>query len=251
MDSVLTVIHQCMQRGDRPLSVIDLIEKDMLSLSHAAWLATRIVEGTSWLVGAMPGNAGKTTLMCALLSLLPDREQVVMAHPGEKWEIYGQNTCVVTEEVSSHRQGHYIWESDVCGFTAIASRGGRICSTIHADTLESAREQIAITCKAGEKGLAAFGLFIPIKVTYPPEENASPISSPDGKNRGHGFGHHRIPLSRTVRNIHQYAGGAWKTINREVQLSSHEEKNGVFFSECMVSGVRTCEDLRSAWLDRS
>lgn len=55
MDSVITTIHQCIQRDERPLSVIDLIEKELLTLHQTAWLVSRVEEGSSWLVGAIPG----------------------------------------------------------------------------------------------------------------------------------------------------------------------------------------------------
>ena len=67
MDSIITTVRQCMQRGGEPLSVIDLIEKDLLGIDQAAWLISMIEQGSSWLVGALPSEAGKTTLMSALL----------------------------------------------------------------------------------------------------------------------------------------------------------------------------------------
>ena len=53
------------------LSVIDLIKAGTLNIAQAAWLALRILDGDSFLIGARPGAAGKTTVMGALLGLLP------------------------------------------------------------------------------------------------------------------------------------------------------------------------------------
>src|SRR5205085_2590413 len=139
MDSVLTTIEHCMQRGERPLSVVDLIEKDLITLHQAAWLVSRIEQGSSWLAGAIPGHAGKTTLMSALLVFLPAQEQVTLAHAGLSWESFGPNCCVVAEEISDHGREGYLWGEDVRGFTSIPTRGGRIASTIHATTLEQVR----------------------------------------------------------------------------------------------------------------
>src|SRR5436189_302732 len=118
MDSVIATIHQCMQRGERPLSLVDLIEKDLLTLNQAAWLVARVEQGSSWLAGAIPGHAGKTTLMSALLVFLPAQAQATLARPGLAWESFGPNCCVVAEEISDHGRERYLWDEDVRGFTS-------------------------------------------------------------------------------------------------------------------------------------
>jgi hypothetical protein len=241
MDSVMATICQCMQRGAEPLSLIDLIENDMLTFGQAAWLISRIEKGSSWLVGAAPGNAGKTTLMNALLVFLPAREEATLAHPGAQWKSFGPGTCVVTEEISDHIPGHYLWEEDVRGLTLVPGQGGRITSTIHADTLEEAREQVARQCGAGEEGLASFGMFIPIEVSFAEESN----------HRGglRERARHRRPISsRSVRHIHYRSGNGWKTIGRDVRLTAKQELIADFLKACCQSGARSCQALRSAWL---
>jgi hypothetical protein len=235
MDSVVTTIRQCMQRGAQPLSVIDLIEKDMLTIEQAAWLASMIDQGSSWLVGAGPGHAGKTTLMSALLVFLPAGERATLAHPGAKWKSFGRDTCVVTEEVSDHNPGRYLWGEDVLGLTSVPAQGGRITSTIHADTLEEARDQVAHQCAAGEKGLAAFGMFIPIEVSFADDV-------PEGRR------HHRAISSRAVRQIHYYDDGAWKTVDRKLKLTAAQRPVADFLSTCRQAETRSCQALRSAWL---
>ncbi len=268
MDSALSVIRQCSRHFDRSLSIIDLIEKGTLSLTQAIWLAARISED-SWLVGAQPGGAGKTTIMCALLALLQE-ERVVLASSRSRWETFGHNDCVVTEEISDHHRGHYIWGEDVRGLARIPSRGGRITSTIHADTLDQARQQVAIRCGAGEEGLAAFGLFIPIEVTFlsPQPSHANPTAHsarsrpfpppgmfprqrrfpPPGRlpppERFHG------PVLRKVQSIYQY-NSTWKPVDREVLLTPQEEEIGVLFRKCLAIGIRTNDEFRAAWLNRS
>lgn len=255
MDSALSVIRQCIRHFDRSLSIIDLIEQGTFSLSHAIWLAARINEGYSWLVGAQPGGAGKTTIMCALLALLPDMERAVLARPGNRWETFGHNDCVVTEEISDHQRGHYIWGEDVRRLTRIPSRGGRITSTIHADTLDQARQQVAIRCGAGEEGMAAFGLFIPIEVTFlsPQQEKPSnpeynhparhrPFPPPDKM-------FHR-PALRMVQHIYQHIDSTWKTVDRETLLTPQEEEIGVLFRKCLTDGIRKSDEFRAAWLGR-
>jgi type IV secretory pathway ATPase VirB11/archaellum biosynthesis ATPase len=54
------------------LSLVDLIEAGTLDLPLAAYLAAAMRAGASLMVGARPGGAGKTVVMCALLNFLPD-----------------------------------------------------------------------------------------------------------------------------------------------------------------------------------
>lgn len=252
MDSALSVIRQCIRHFDRSLSIIDLIEQGTFSLTQAIWLAARINEGYSWLVGAQPGGAGKTTIMCALLTLLPDMERAALARSGNRWETFGHNDCVVTEEISAHQRGNYIWGEDVRRLTRIPSRGGRITSTIHADTLDQARQQVAIGCGAGEEGLAAFGLFIPIEVTPQLEGPSSPADDHPARHsrRPPHRGFHG-PVLRTVQHIYQHIDSTWKTVDRETPLTPQEEEIGVLFRKCLVAGIRTSDEFRAAWLTRS
>jgi hypothetical protein len=244
MDSVIATIHQCIQRGERPLSVIDLIEKDLLTMNQAAWLVSRVEEGSSWLVGAMPSHAGKTTLMSALLVFLPAQEQATLVRPGLPWESFGPNCCVVAEEISDHGRERYLWNDDVRGFTSIPVHGGRIASTIHATTLEQVREQISRQCAAGENGVASFGMFVPIEVEFAPE---SPEHN-HAPHRGKGGRRHRSINSRTVEFIHFHDGRGWNAIDREVKLTSRQESVAGFLGSCLDSEIRTCKALRQAWL---
>ena len=58
------------------LSLVDLIEAGTLDLALAAYLAAAMRSGASLLVGARPGGAGKTAVMCALLNFLPNQTSI-------------------------------------------------------------------------------------------------------------------------------------------------------------------------------
>lgn len=64
-------IERCNQRGGRMLSIVDLIEAGTISRELAAYALAAIGGGASFLVGARPGGAGKTTVMCAVLNFVP------------------------------------------------------------------------------------------------------------------------------------------------------------------------------------
>ena len=67
------------------LSVVDLLEAGTLTEPQAAWLLARILQGSSWLVGARPGGAGKTTVMAALLAMVPQGARVWLSNRGSGW----------------------------------------------------------------------------------------------------------------------------------------------------------------------
>jgi hypothetical protein len=226
-----------MAHSAEPLSVIDLIENGTLTINQAAWLIWMTSRGSSWLVGAGPGNAGKTTLMAALLVFLPPGEKARLAYPGARWKSFGPNTCIVAEEISDHNPDCYLWGEDVRRLTLVPAQGGRIASTIHAETLEEAREQIAGRCNAGDEGLAAFGLFIPIEV-----------SLAGLARRRSGSRHHPRIVARTVRRIHCYSKRGWKTIDGAVRLTAEQQRMADFLEACREAGTRSCRALREAWL---
>ena len=55
-------INRCNQRGGRMLSVVDLIEAGTMTRDMAAYSLAAIGSGASFMVGAPPGGAGKTTV---------------------------------------------------------------------------------------------------------------------------------------------------------------------------------------------
>ena len=70
-------INDCNQRGGRMLSLVDLLDAGSVDLPLAAYLAAAMRGGASLLVGARPGGAGKTAVMCALLNWIPDHTIIV------------------------------------------------------------------------------------------------------------------------------------------------------------------------------
>lgn len=56
-------IERCNQRGGRMLSIVDLIEAGTMTRELAAYSLAAIGAGASFMVGALPGGAGKTTVI--------------------------------------------------------------------------------------------------------------------------------------------------------------------------------------------
>lgn len=127
------------QRGGRTLSIVDLIQAGTLSIEMAAVALRAMEQGASILTGAMPGGAGKTTLMASILNFLPpgvplvtvDRPRVIAdglarePHP----------SCYLAHEIGSGHWHGYIWGRDVADFLSLIDGPRRVASCLHADTL--------------------------------------------------------------------------------------------------------------------
>jgi len=147
-------LDRCNQRGGRMLSVLDLLEAETLDLDLAAFMMSRIMQGASFLVGARPGGAGKTTVMCALLNLIPHPCEIVAAtasavRDAARKEIHGRR-CFVCHEIGSGPYFAYLWDGDLRAYCALAEKGHLLAANLHADDLDEARAQIC-----GENGVPA------------------------------------------------------------------------------------------------
>jgi len=61
------------------LSIVDLIDAGTMTRDVAAYSLAAIGNGASFMVGALPGGAGKTTVMGALLNFVPREVRLVPA----------------------------------------------------------------------------------------------------------------------------------------------------------------------------
>ena len=225
MDRVISVVNRSNQRGGRMLSVVDLIKAETLSLSQAAWLLDRIARGSSWLVGARPGGAGKTTVMSALLAMIPASSTVSLTNTGTGWEKSRAGEYVVSYELSPGSYDAYIWGSDIRRFVRLGAQGCRIVSNLHADTLDEASEQLAGN-GVEEDAFAAFSIFIPLSV-----------------NRG------TYSRSRRVESVFYVSRGTWRSLGGDCPLSDRHDAIRSFLEHCLEEDILVIEKFRAAWLE--
>lgn len=138
----LSEIEGLSQRG-KTLSIVDLIKANTLSVDMAAYSMYAIANGASFLTAARPGNAGKTTLLACLLTLLPpgikiisvsSPDVVAQAHKimdGQKPDKF----CFLPHEIGHGRWYGYLWGKHVGQLMHLMNDGCRVASCIHADTL--------------------------------------------------------------------------------------------------------------------
>ncbi len=226
MSRVLPIVNRANQRGGRMLSVVDLLEAGTFSLAQAAWLVARVAQGSSWLVGARPGGAGKTTVMAALLAMLPDDQRLRLTLARGSWRNALPGETLVSYELSPGTYDAYIWGAEVRRLTELGSAGCRIVANLHADTLEEAREQVVGECGATERGFQAFGLFLPLR--------------PSGS---------RLEPRPELARIHWARNGRWQTCEGDPPLPGRQERDiAGFLEDCRERGLYSVEKVRAAWL---
>jgi hypothetical protein len=136
-------IDQLNQRGGRALSIIDLIKAGTLSAEMAALCGQVVRGGGPYLTGAVPGGAGKTTLMAALLAFLPPGERIVTVADRSAMDtaLAGRiplPATLLAHEIGAGRWFGYIWGRDAADFFRLARSGLRAVTCLHADTPEQA-----------------------------------------------------------------------------------------------------------------
>ena len=161
-------LDRCNQRGGRMLSLFDLLRAETVSLELAAFLMAEIGRGSSFLVGARPGGAGKTTVMAALLNvvapgcrLLPATDEVVRRlqkrPPSEP-------TCVICHEIGAGPYFAYLWGEGLRRYCSLADLGLQLATNLHADDLGEAEDQICRQNRVPVDHWKAFGLQVFLQV---------------------------------------------------------------------------------------
>jgi len=148
MANKCTEINRCNQRGGRMLSIVDLLEAGSLPEDIAVYLMAAVNQKkVSFMVGANPGGAGKTTVMGALLNLVPSSYQLLPAATLKTLEKGRDNhagtpKCWICHEISSGPYYAYLWGKEARAFFEMSDYGHLLATNLHSDTYEQAYEQI-------------------------------------------------------------------------------------------------------------
>jgi hypothetical protein len=242
LDAHVRELDRCNQRGGRMLSLVDLLEAGSVDLPLAAYLAAAMRGGASLLVGARPGGAGKTAVMCALLNFLPDRTAI---RPVADWAVLAQGlndaqagrACYLAHEIGAGSWYAYVWGEQARAFFQLAAEGHIVASNLHADTLQETRAQL---CK--ENGVPWSHLAaVTLKVYL-------------GVERGPGWS-----IRRWVSRVYESDGvedrllfeglrdGTFRQVAESGIVSPAEEAQyASFLSVLQHQGCRTMEEVRRA-----
>lgn len=150
-------INRCNQRGGRMLSIVDLIEAGTLTQELAAYAFAAIWRGASFMVGALPGGAGKTTVMGALLNFVPPEVELLAADGvgaiQEGLTDSSRRRCYICHEIGPGAYYAYLWNRELRAFFELAGVGHMLAANLHADTYAQAESQI---CRGNQVPEASF-----------------------------------------------------------------------------------------------
>ena len=146
------------------LSVFDLLAAKTLNPELAAYLMARISKGSSFMVGSVPGGAGKTTVMCALLNFLPVNVPLIAATPQAVYKAanatVSPRACYVCHEIGSGSYFAYLWADALSAYCGLFEHGHILATNLHADNLEQTRNQLCNTNAVSGEHFNKFELLI-------------------------------------------------------------------------------------------
>jgi hypothetical protein len=225
------------------LSVFDLLEAETLPLDLAAYLMAHLTGGASFLVGAVPGGAGKTTVMCALLNLVPADVELVAATPEAvsraAHTTAGRRRCFICHEIGRGSYFAYLWGEPLRCYCRLGDSGHLLATNLHADGIDETRDQICVQNAVPPTHFKHFDLLLYLRVDgdmWHASRRISRVYDLAGGNE------HRLvyDLERNVSPC--FASGEPAAHERYIRAC------GQFLSHGLTTRIRTIEDTRSGVL---
>ena len=133
---------------ERPLSITELIAHKTLDEQLAAFLWIAMEQRASLIVAATPHEAGKTTMLTALLDFLPERTELIYLRGWyERFEFLQDerdpaSTYLLSNEISSHLP-IYMWGRGVRKLFEAAGEGYGFGATVHAGGADEVLRMLA------------------------------------------------------------------------------------------------------------
>jgi hypothetical protein len=152
-------------------SLIWLIEHGMLDVPAAACLSLAVEARASMIVVAEPHEAGKTTLLTALLDFLPEQTRPIYLRGWyERFtfldDVPADEAYVLCNEISAHLPT-YLWGRGVRRIFEAAFAGYPLATTMHAASGSDALNQLAsFPLNVPPEHLTAIDLIVTIAVGY-------------------------------------------------------------------------------------
>ena len=230
-------LNRCNQRGGRMLSILDLLDDGTLDLDLAAYLMARMRGGASLMVGAVPGGAGKTTVMCALLNLVPpDLELTAATAEAVQRALREKDSprrCYICHEIGSGFYFAYLWGRELCEYCSLFDRGHVLATNLHADDLEEAREQVCDRNGVPKEHFNRFDLQLYLRI-------------------GGGFGRR----NRRIDKVYSSTGGDPHVLVYDASKEGlvapkvpGQEEAKAFLAKHLQLNMRTVEEVRSSFLE--
>jgi hypothetical protein len=240
IESHVMEIDKCNQRGGRMLSIRDLLDAGTLDRKMSEYLLAAISGGRSFLVGAMPGGAGKTTVMGALLNFIPDIDIVPTVNGDVIRDGLDDETprCYLAHEIGRGRWYAYIWGRDVENFLHLTCRH-MVAGNLHADDIEDVLSHDGID----ESNITKLDLLIFLSVNGGLRGRSRRINSILENQGGRGtLAFKQIYSCRPPDGPFVYSGRPKLVTERELEWA------GEVMESVLIDDLRTIGEVRSAVL---
>ncbi len=226
-------IERCNQRGGRFLSIVDLLDAGTVDLDIASLLGASILKGNSFLVGALPGGAGKTTVMGALLNFVPPSYTLAAATegvPAEGLKDTGPETCFICHEIGQGHYFAYLWGRDIQDFFRLPATRHMAATNLHADTLDQARGIVCSGCGVDEALFSQWPLSVFLDVSSGRMKTKRRV---------------RAVWEQGGRLLRRLDGAGWEQVNEPRSVSSELcEAVGGMLSDLLDRDCRSIFDVR-------
>jgi hypothetical protein len=230
-------IERCNQRGGRMLSIVDLIEAGTFTRELAAYALAAISQGASFMVGALPGGAGKTTVMGALLNFVPRDVELLpavgMASIQEGMSDTAPRRCYICHEIGPGAYYAYLWNRELRAYFELAGAGHMLATNLHADTYAQAQAQICGGNRVPEASFRRMNLMFFILLDQDARglvRRIDTVWESDGENP------HRLVYS---------AGLLWGGIESRLVSGAELDIASQTIEQMIKGNVRTIEEVRS------
>ncbi|HOJ34588.1 MAG TPA: hypothetical protein PKY35_14450 [Candidatus Hydrogenedentes bacterium] len=234
-------LERCNQRGGRMLSVLDLIERETISIDLGAHLMATLTRAASFMVGAKPGGAGKTTVMCALANVwLPDVDLIPATPENVRQALKEGNRlkpkAFICHEIGAGPYYAYLWGKNLRDYFQLLEYGHRLATNLHADDIDEAYNQICHSNAVPERHFRAFYLLVFLKVQsrYPYQRSVATVYFSDGHAQ-------HTPVFTAEKGI----ASSWTNSVGHDRVTACKE----FLESAYKEGIRTILDTRKRLLE--
>jgi len=140
-------IERCNQRGERMLTLPDLLQAGTVDLPLAGYLLAAVSVRRSFMVGCVPGGGGKTTVMGALLNVTPADVELRPADSMGVLRDALQNPaprcCFIGHEIGAGHYYAYLWGQELREYFNLAEAGHMLATSSDRNTTIMSRPVMA------------------------------------------------------------------------------------------------------------
>lgn len=237
-------IDRCNQRGSRMLSIVDLLDAGTVTPELAGYLRAAVGKRTSFMVGALPGGAGKTTVMGAMLNFVPS--DVELTPTGDEETVReglhdsSRRRCHICHEIGAGHYYAYLWGDVLTDLFSLPSCGHMVATNLHADTIDQARNQLCRDNSVPSELFDRFGLMLFLDVQggwRNAQRRIATVWEPAA-----------LGPPRLVYQMNR--GGKIEPVERSGFIDADDLSDAVDQIEALrASGARSIEQVRKALLD--